>query len=235
MDSNDESLESRHARMLRGYCGGDSETLSIVFAERWDACGDDYVQRSAEAVRAAKWLLVEMSECGRLARKCADGASPEVFGVFRESLFERVRRAAGAASRSLDEKAIDAELRDAIASAVDLCDRLASVERTGDADVESLDRACRHLAEAIVATERPPIGAALFEPPTPAEAGSPTPVDAREWLTVIEASRLTAIRKGTISKLCDSGQIESNGKRGQDRRVHAGSLARYMAERDRKS
>lgn len=52
-----------------------------------------------------------------------------------------------------------------------------------------------------------------------------------EWWKVSEVEELTGINKGVISKNADSGKLQSNGKKGRDRRISLVGLVKWLESR----
>jgi hypothetical protein len=55
--------------------------------------------------------------------------------------------------------------------------------------------------------------------------------DADKWIKVSEAQRISGINKGVISRAADVGEIKTNGKKGNARRLDAGSFSQWTLNR----
>jgi hypothetical protein len=64
-----------------------------------------------------------------------------------------------------------------------------------------------------------------------AEGNTKSITDSAEWLTITQAYGISAIPKGTLSRLADSHKLKSNGKKGRARRIDAVDLTRYQLEK----
>ena len=55
--------------------------------------------------------------------------------------------------------------------------------------------------------------------------------DAEMWITGVELERLTVVNRGTIKRAADRGEIETNGKVGNDKRYHLASFHQWHKKR----
>ena len=65
--------------------------------------------------------------------------------------------------------------------------------------------------------------------------GVPELSEEDEWITCSEAAKIAGVNKGTISKWANSGQIETNGKTGPERRISKSSLHQKIGARKAES
>jgi len=112
-----EDAEARWARWESGEYAEDPETKLLILMERWHAAKDDPYARGRVALRAAVWLLEELSECVRLGRSyllvapnpddSPLGPYHELVGLFHWRIQECLRRAVAMAEHSREAMSME--------------------------------------------------------------------------------------------------------------------------------
>jgi excisionase family DNA binding protein len=69
--------------------------------------------------------------------------------------------------------------------------------------------------------------------PRAGAAPQTSPADDARFVTVSQAARTLAVGKGTISKWCNQGKVDTNGLTGNERRIDSASLMRFWNKREK--